>query len=113
MCERGMPFFKLLKKHDRFEWTEEAEHTIQDLKRYLLSPLILIPLNEKEELFLYIAATPQVVSIVLVVERECPEKKAMIQKLVYYVSEVLHDAKLRCPQVQKLLYAVLMSSQKL
>ena len=100
-----MPSFKLLKKHDWFEWTEEAEHAFQDLKWYLSSPLILTPPNEIEELFLYIAATPQIVSTVLVVERECPEKKTKVQKSVYYMSEVLHDAKLG-----KLLYAVLMSS---
>jgi hypothetical protein len=23
--ERGVPFFKLLKRHDKFQWTEEAE----------------------------------------------------------------------------------------
>ena len=113
MGERGVSFFKLLKKQDRFEWTEEVERAFQDLKRYLSSPLILTPPNEKEELFLYIAATPQVVSTVLAVERECPEKKAKVQKPVYYVSEVLHDAKLRYPQVQKLIYAVLMSFWKL
>ena len=62
---------------------------------------------------MYIAATLQVVSTILVVERECPEKKAKVQKPVYYVSEVLQDAKLQYLQVQKLIYAVLMSSQKL
>ena len=80
MGERGMPFFKLLKKNDRFEWTEEAENAFKDLKRYLSSPLILTPPDEKEELFLYIAATPQVVSTVLVVERECPEKKTKVSE---------------------------------
>ena len=90
-----------------------SEARLPGLKKYLLSPLILTPSNEKEELFLYIAATPQVVSTVLVVERECPAKKAKVQKPVYYVTKVLNDAKLRYPQVQKLIYAILMSSQKL
>lgn len=99
MDEQGMPFFKLLKKHDRFKWTEEAERAFQDLKRYLSSPLVLTPPNEKDELFLYIKATPQIISTVLVVERECPKKKAKVQRHVYYVSEVLQDSKLRYPQV--------------
>jgi hypothetical protein len=36
-----------------------------------------------------------------------------IQCLVYYISEVLHDAKMRYLEVNKLLYAVLIASKKL
>jgi hypothetical protein len=30
--ERGLPFFKLLKRQDKFQWMEEAERALQDLK---------------------------------------------------------------------------------
>jgi hypothetical protein len=33
--ERGLPFFKLLKCQDKFQWTEEAEQALQDLKTHL------------------------------------------------------------------------------
>jgi hypothetical protein len=36
-----------------------------------------------------------------------------IQRLVYYISEVIHDAKTRYLKVHKLLYAVLIASRKL
>jgi hypothetical protein len=36
-----------------------------------------------------------------------------IQHLVYYISEVLHDAKTRYLEVYKLLYTVLIASRKL
>jgi hypothetical protein len=39
--ERGLPFFKLLKHHDKFKWTEEANQALQDLKHHLQSPPIL------------------------------------------------------------------------
>jgi hypothetical protein len=34
----GLPFFKLLKRHDKFQWTEEANQVLQDLKHHLQSP---------------------------------------------------------------------------
>jgi hypothetical protein len=33
--ERGLPFVKLLKHHDKFKWTEEANQVLQDLKHHL------------------------------------------------------------------------------
>src|SRR5438105_9654037 len=39
--ERGLPLFKLLKKADWFEWNQEAERALEDLKEYLSSPPVL------------------------------------------------------------------------
>ena len=58
------------------EWTREAEEALQSLKRYLASPPILVALAEKETLLLCIAATNQVISAVLVVERDTPPKES-------------------------------------
>jgi hypothetical protein len=67
--ERGLPFFKLLKCQDKFQWTEEAERAVQDLKHHLQSPSVLTAPLPGEDLLLYIAATTHVASSSVVVER--------------------------------------------
>jgi hypothetical protein len=68
--ERGLPFFKLLKRQDKFQWTEEDERTLQDLKHHLQSPPVLTAPLLGEYLLLYITATTHVVSSAIVVERD-------------------------------------------
>jgi hypothetical protein len=41
--EKGLTFFKLLKKSGKFEWTEEANEDFEKLKTYLTSSPILTP----------------------------------------------------------------------
>jgi hypothetical protein len=62
---------------------------------------------------LYIASTMQVVSVALVVERDKLGHTLKTQWPVYFVSEVLSDSKVRYPQIQKLIYAVLIAKRKL
>jgi hypothetical protein len=54
-----------------------------------------------------------VASAVIVVE--CTEEghALPVPRLVYYISEVLSETKARYPQVQKLLYAVVLARRKL
>jgi hypothetical protein len=66
--EKGLPFFKLLKKSDKFEWTDEVEQALDELKTFLTTPPIMVPPVPKETLLLYISASTQVVSTVLVAE---------------------------------------------
>jgi hypothetical protein len=67
---RTLPFFKLLKSKGPVERTPEAKKSLQDLKKYLASPPILVALERGEPLLMYVAVTNQVVSAVLVAERE-------------------------------------------
>ena len=62
---------------------------------------------------LYIAATTQVVSAALVVEREEEGHALKVQCPMYFISEVLSNFKTRYSQIQKLLYAVLTTKRKL
>jgi len=65
--ERGLLFFKLLKKQDKFKWSQEAADALEDLKQHLQSPPTLTAPLPGEELFLYIAATTHIVSTAIVV----------------------------------------------
>ena len=100
--EKALPLYQLMKKPDKFEWTPEADAAFSDLKALLSTqPVLACPIS-KEPLLIYIAATGQVVSSVLTVEREEEGKVYKVQRLVYYVSEVLTPSKQRYPHYQKL-----------
>jgi hypothetical protein len=68
--EKGLPFFKLLKKADKFVWDDEDQKAFEALKESLTTTPVVTPPIPKETLLLYISATTNVVSTVLVTERE-------------------------------------------
>jgi hypothetical protein len=86
---------------------------LDKLKATLAHAMFLTPPQDGEPLYLYVAATTQVVSTVIVVERVEEGHALPVQRPVYYVSEVLSETKVRYPQVQKLLYAVVLALRKL
>jgi hypothetical protein len=114
--EKGLPFYKLLKKVDKFQWTLEAQEALDALKKILdntTSAKTATPTQPAEDLLLYISCTTHVVSTALVVERAEEGHAYPVQHHVYFISEVLGPSKKKYPQVQKLLYAVLLTERKL
>jgi hypothetical protein len=111
--ERWLPFFKLLKHQENFVWTPEADQALAQLKDFLSKPPVLTAPRKGEQLLLYLAATTHVVSTAIIVERQEEGHAYPVQRPVYFVSEVLSESKARYQPVQKLLYAVLITSRKL
>jgi ribonuclease HI len=111
--EKGLHLYRLLKKHERFSWTVKAQEALNKLKASLTHAPILTPPQDSEPLYLYVAATTQVVSAVIVVERTEEGHALPVQRPVYYISEVLSETKVCYPEVQKLLYAVVLVRRKL
>jgi ribonuclease HI len=72
-----------------------------------------VPPAAGEALLIYVAATTQVVSAAIVVERREEGHALPVQRPVYFISEVLSETKIRYPQIQKLLYAVILTRRKL
>jgi hypothetical protein len=69
--DKGLPFFKLLKAGEKFEWSEEADVAFTQLKQY------------------------------------------GVQRPIYFISEVLNESKTRYTQIQKLIYAILITTRNL
>ena len=59
-----------MKKTGTFKWTPEADKAFEKLKTYLASAPVMVAPRADEPLKLYLSATPQTESAVLVVERE-------------------------------------------
>jgi hypothetical protein len=95
--EKGLPLYRLLKKHERFSWTVEAQEALDKLKATLAHAPVLMPPQDGEPLYLYVTATTQVVSVIIMVESMEEGHALPVQRPMYYVSEVLSETKARYP----------------
>ena len=105
VTDKCLPFFKILRK--AFEWTDQCQKAIQDLKVYLTTTPLLSPSIPSEELYLYLAVSPHVVSSALIRE------EGKVQKPVYYTSRALRGVEGRYLLMEKLAFALITASRKL
>ena len=99
--------FKILKKQDSFEWTQECEVAFQELKASLASPHVLTKPMAGDTLILYLAVADEAVSGVLIRE------EGKDQFPIYFVSKVLQGAELNYQRLEKVVFVLLMASRKL
>ena len=104
---RCKPFFLLINKWKGFEWTEEYALAFQQLKDYLARPPIMSSPEPDEVLFAYIAVTPYDVSLILI-RVDCG-----VQRPIYYVSKLLHEAEVRYLLLEKAILAIVLGTRKL
>ncbi|GKA78592.1 reverse transcriptase domain-containing protein, partial [Tanacetum coccineum] len=101
--EKSLPFFKMLTKctkKSNFHWTAEAEEAFKKMKQLIVElPMLAAPM-EKEELILYLAATKEMVSAVLMTERETK------QMPIYFVSRALRGPEINYTSMEKLVLAL-------
>ncbi|GJZ83527.1 reverse transcriptase domain-containing protein [Tanacetum coccineum] len=110
-AEKSLPFFKTLKeitkenKHD-YCWTEGRKCFPRTQKMILDLPALTNPLL-KETLFIYLAASKEAVSAVLLVVRKGK------QYSVHYVSRTLHDTERNYAPLEKMALALRHVSRRL
>nr|GEZ43611.1 reverse transcriptase domain-containing protein [Tanacetum cinerariifolium] len=81
--------------------TIEAEETFKQMKRLIAELLMLVAPIEKEELIVYLAATKETASAILMTERETK------QMHIYFVSRALRGLKINYTSMEKLVLALL------
>jgi len=87
------------------------QKAFEDLKVYLHNLTTLASPQLGEPLLRYVAASPHAVSAVLVREKEDENRKKQLP--IYYVSKTLDGAKKFYTEMEKVAYAIVMSSKKL
>ena len=105
--DKCRPFFKLLRKNTKFLWDEESELALQHFKKYLAEPPLLSTPEEGELLHVYLAVSEHAVSSVLL--REVAHE----QRPIYFVSKILTDCQRRYLPLEKLIFALIVTSRKL
>ncbi|XP_019200058.1 PREDICTED: uncharacterized protein LOC109193659 [Ipomoea nil] len=108
LAERALPFFKVLHKVKGFVWDDECRLAFDELKEYLMSPIVLFKPEPREELDVYLAVSDRAVSAVL-----CRTDLEGVQRPVYYVSHAFHGPELRYSQLEKIVDALYTSAKKL
>ena len=86
---------------------DECQKAFQDIKAYLTMAPLLSLFIPGEELYLYLAMSPYLVSSTLIKE------EWKMQKPVYYTSRALRGAEGRYPMMEKLAFALITTSRKL
>ncbi|KAL0439943.1 UNVERIFIED_CONTAM: Pro-Pol polyprotein [Sesamum latifolium] len=106
-AEKSLPFFKILRKARTFEWDASCQRSFEELKNYLAGLPLLVKPSPGDTLYLYLSATPQAVSSVLIREEEGK------QLPIYYVSKVLNGAEGRYTPIEKMALALVITARRL
>ncbi|XP_024035603.1 uncharacterized protein LOC112096410 [Citrus clementina] len=105
--DKCQPFFQVIRRGKKTEWTPECEEAFRNLKQYLQQAPLLSTPRVGDKLYLYLAISDRAVSSVLVREEEG------VQYPIYYTSKALLDAETRYPPLEKWALALVVAGRKL
>ncbi|KAH9688200.1 Ribonuclease H [Citrus sinensis] len=105
--DKCQPFFQVIRRGKKTEWTPECEEAFRNLKQYLQQAPLLSTPRDGDKLYLYLAISDRAASSVLVREEEG------VQYPIYYTSKALLDAETRYPPMEKWALALVVAGRKL
>ena len=88
---------RLLKKDTTFYWDEQAQESFDALKWALASAPVISPPNYSCDFLLYVAASMETISMVLV-----QEDKELQEHVIYYLSRTLLTQRSVIPMLRSL-----------
>lgn len=103
LADKCLPFYDTLCSVQRFTWTPTCTATFSELKAFLQLPALAKP-DAGDTLHVYLVANYWAISIVLVKE------VGPNHHPVYFTSNVLQGAELNYPLVEKVTFALLITS---
>ncbi|GJW76532.1 reverse transcriptase domain-containing protein [Tanacetum coccineum] len=109
-AEKSLPLFKTVKKGIKksdFHWTPEAEQAFKQLKQKLSELPLLVAPKPKEELIVYLSASHEAISAVLMTER------GIVQTPVYFISRALQGPELNYTPMEKLVLSLVFAAKRL
>nr|XP_043615952.1 uncharacterized protein LOC122587853 [Erigeron canadensis] len=109
-AEKSLPFFRTLKgslRKQDFSWSAEAEEAFKDMKKFLADlPTLTAPIAG-ETLTLYLVASKECVSAVLLAER------SNRQMPIYFVNRALKGPEINYPCLEKLALVLVHAARRL
>jgi hypothetical protein len=99
-------FMRLLKKDTSFIWDDQAQESLDALKKTLVSTPMLKPLEYIRDYLLYITASEGMVGMVIFHEDD-----ELHENIVYYLSRNLVGIELKYSHVEKLAFVVVHAVQ--
>lgn len=93
MVNKITSYSHLIKKETKFIWVAKYQGAFEDIKRFLLNPPILSPVDPSRPSYLYIFATQHALGVMLAQTIDDGKERA-----IYYISKELlkHEIRKRC-----------------
>ncbi|XP_039012179.1 uncharacterized protein LOC120141335, partial [Hibiscus syriacus] len=109
LTEKCDPIFRLLRKNNPEEWSEDCQRAFETVKRYLSSTPILAPPISSKPLILYLSVYENSMGCVLG-QRDQTEKK---ERAIYYLSKKSTECETRYSPIEKLCCALVWATRRL
>ena len=103
------PIFKLLRKDQSHDWTEDCQKAFDSIKEYLLEPPVLSPPIEGRPFIMYLNVLEESMGCVLGQQDETGKKEYVI----YYLSKKFTDCETRYSMPEKTCYTLAWATKRI